>query len=224
MKRILVTVILSVVTGGVAVAADLPAPPPPRAPAAYVPTVVPVYNWGGVYFGVNGGWGFGQSDWTTPAGASTGNFNISGGLVGATLGAQWQSDIWVGGVEGDFDGSWIKGADNICVPVACETHNDWLSTIRLRGGVAADRVLFYATAGGAFGDIRANVVGTTWNKETKAGWTAGAGIESAFAENWTARVEYLFVDLQNATFNQPPVTVKFSNTNLVRVGIDYKFR
>ncbi len=86
-----------------------------------------------------------------------------------------------------------------------------------------DRVLFYATAGGAFGDIKANVNGTMWNSETKAGWTAGAGIEAAFADNWTARVEYLFVDLQNATFNPAviPVTVKFSNTNLVRVG--YKF-
>ncbi len=137
-----------------------------------------------------------------------------------------QSDIWVCGIEGDFDGSWIKGTDNICVPVACETHNDWLSTIRLRGGIAAHRVLFYVTGGGAFGDIRANVNGTTWNKETKAGWTAGAGIEAAFADNWTARVEYLFVDLQNATFNPPvtPITVKFSNTNLVRVGLDYKFR
>ncbi len=203
-------------------------PPPPQAPAAYVPTPVPVYNWGGIYFGVNGGWGFGQSDWTvaTTPPISTGNFNVSGGLVGATLGAQWQSDIWVGAVEGDFDGSWIKGTTNVCVPVACETHNDWLSTIRLRGGIAADRVLFYVTGGGAFGDVRANVNGTAWEHETKAGWTAGAGVEAAFADNWTARVEYLFVDLQNATFNPPaiPVTVKFSNTNLVRVGVDYKFR
>ncbi len=87
-------------------------------------------------------------------------------------------------------------------------------------------MLFYVTGGGAFGDVRANVNGTTWNKETKAGWTAGAGIETAFADNWTARVEYLFVDLQDTTFNPPvtPITVKFSNTNLVRVGLDYKIR
>ncbi len=63
-------------------------------------------------------------------------------------------------------------------------------------------------------------------KETKAGWTACTGIETAFADTWTARIEYLFVDLQDATFNPPvtPITGKFSNTNLVRVDLDYKFR
>ncbi len=126
-----------------------------------------------------------------------------------------------------FSRDWSRagGTDSACFPVACETQNDWLSTIRLRGGIAADRVLFCVTGGGAFGDIRANVNGSTWNMETKAGWTAGAGIEAAFTDNWTARVEYLFVDLQDTTFNPPaiPVTVKFSNT-LVRVGVDYKFR
>ncbi len=80
---------------------------------------------------------------------------------------------------------------------ACETDNDWLATIR--AGYAADRILFYGTAGGAFGDIRANV-DPTWTHQNKAGWSAGAGIEAAFADNWTARLEYLFIDPQNATF------------------------
>jgi opacity protein-like surface antigen len=52
------------------------------------------------------------------------------------------------------------------------------------------------------------------------GWTAGAGIEGAFTDHWAARLEYLFVDLQNSTFTPIvglPINVKF-NTNL-----HYKF-
>ncbi len=158
---------------------------------------------------------------------TTGNFNVTGGLFGPTLGANFQYDAFVFGLEGDFDASWIKGSDTACPgAAACQTHNDWLVTARGRVGYAADRVLFYATAGGAFGDVRANV-NTTWQHQNKAGWTAGAGIEAAFADNWTARVEYLFVDLQNTTFNTtsfgPPVTVKF-DASLVRLGVIYKFR
>jgi hypothetical protein len=48
----------------------------------------------------------------------------------------------------------------------------------------------------------------------------------AFTDHWTARVGYLFADLQHATFTPStppgPVTVKF-NANLIRLGVDYKF-
>ena len=55
-----------------------------------------------------------------------------------------------------------------------------------------------------------------------AGWTAGAGAEAAFADNGTARIEYLFVDLSKATLSSGP-TVSL-NSNLIRLGVDYKFR
>jgi len=229
MKRILATVLLSVAATGAALASDLPPPsaPPPRAPVVYAPPP-PVYNWTGFYLGINGGWGFGKSDWnTTVAGTAldTGNFNVNGGLVGGTIGANWQSDWFVAGIEGDFDGSWMDGTASVCGVPSCETKNNWLATIRGRIGYAADRVLFYATGGVALGDI---VVNTTanWQSADKTGWTAGAGIEGAFTDHWTARVKYLFVDLQNASFTPvaaaTPVTVKF-NANLIRLGVDYKF-
>ncbi len=81
MKRIiLVTAATLAIVGAVpALAADLPQAPPPQAPAVYVPTVAPVYNWGGIYFGVNGGYGFGSTDWTeSSGGAATGNFKTYG--------------------------------------------------------------------------------------------------------------------------------------------------
>lgn len=231
MKQWVVAGALVVAAAGQTWAADLPEPPPPpppRAPAAYMPTVAPVYNWGGLYYGVNGGYGFGKSQWTFPNGASTNNFNISGWAGGATIGANLQAEAFVFGIESDFDAMGLKGSTT-CVPTSCQTQDSWLGTLRARVGYAADRVLIYGTAGGAYGNIQANTSGTTFQSTNKAGWTAGAGVETAFADNWTARIEYLFVDLQNATFaTVPPATAGNDtvrlDTSLIRVGIDYKFR
>ena len=233
MKRFVVAAAL-VLAAGPAWAADLPqpAPPPPQAPSVYVPAPAPVYNGGGAYLGVNGGYGFGKSDWTSATGSSTGNFNVSGYAVGPTVGANMQFDAFVIGIEGDVDGMGTDGTTTICNPVNCETKNTWLATLRGRAGYAVDRVLFYGTAGGAFGNIQTNTSGTSFQKKSEPGWTAGAGVEVAFADHWTARAEYLFVDLENAKFATvlpPPsgaastTTVKF-NDNVVRVGVDYKFR
>jgi outer membrane immunogenic protein len=151
-----------------------------------------------------------------------------------TLGVHFQTDSFVYGVEADFDGSWIDGkkSGQFC-PNPCETKSFWNSTLRARFGYAADRVLFYGTGGGALGNISAGVNGA-FGRNTKAGWTAGAGIEAAFTENLTGRIEYLFIDLQNGSCNvgsqcgfpAPGVasndTVKFS-TRMIRLGLDYKF-
>jgi len=225
-----------------AFAADLPPTPPPRAPVVYVPPVLPVYNWSGVYIGVNGGWGFGNAKFTIPAqpgfptGAS-GSFNDSGGVAGGTAGVNWQTGGFVFGVEGDWDWSGINTGTTatICnVTGTCQTGNNWLATLRGRAGYAADRVLFYGTAGGAFANMQTVFNGVT-NTHDQAGWTAGAGIEWAFADNWTAKVEYLFVDIGSTNFNcstltctgfngGQPITGSASLTeNLVRAGINFKF-
>jgi outer membrane immunogenic protein len=255
MRRLLFVVALGVAGIGQALAADLPPAPAPVAPATYIPTVAPVYNWGGIYFGVNGGYGFGQSKWSDPNNFSglgtTGTFNTNGYAAGGTIGANLQSDAFVFGIEGDLDFMGIDGKSSspycggavapgnlgLGANAQCETKQTWLGTLRARVGYAADRVLIYGTGGGAFGNIESGV-GSSFVSSTKAGWTAGAGVEVAFTENWTARIEYLFVDLQNATCNTSaacgnnfigagPVpanqTVKFDE-NLIRLGVDYKFR
>jgi outer membrane immunogenic protein len=233
MKRVLIVGVAVLGAVAQAAAADLPQPalPPAQAPVAYIP-VAPVYNWGGIYYGINGGYGFGKTDWTNPliAPGSTGNFNVSGYVVGATVGANYQMDALVLGVEGDLDFDDIQGTNNsaFCT-LTCETKNTWLGTARGRIGYAVDRVLFYGTGGAAFGNIQSGVSGNL-ETQTKVGWTAGSGVEAAFADHWTARAEYLFVDLQNGTCSSVGTcgapagdTVKFS-TSLVRLGIDYKFR
>jgi len=242
MKRIILTAMLSLAATGGALAADLPQPAPlPQAPAAYVPTVAPVYNWGGIYLGINGGWGWGQTSWTTGTNAAatfgtplSWNTSSNGGVVGGTVGANFQWDALVLGVEGDWDYSAINTgtSSTICNGTgACQTGNNWLATFRGRVGWAVDRVLFYATGGGAFANVQTTFNGIQ-NTRSQAGWTAGAGVEWAFADNWTARAEYLYVDLGNyngtcTTAACGPGGLPFSASlkeNLLRAGVDFKFR
>jgi outer membrane immunogenic protein len=226
MKRILIASVLALAAGSQAFAADLPpmAAPPPRAPAAYVP-VSPAYNWSGFYLGINGGYGFGTSDWSAPGFTSASN-SPNGFLIGGTAGFNYQVSQFVFGVEGDIDWTDLKGT---CSPSVCETQNSWLGTVRGRLGFALDRVLFYGTGGGAFGNVELSsplgATGTTTIDKT--GWAAGAGVEGAFADNWTARLEYLYVDLGSTSCTNLTVCVAGTavtfKESLIRAGVDYKF-
>src|ERR1700719_3008483 len=102
MKRILIAGALALVSAVPAFAADLPpaAPPPPRAPAMYVPAA-PAFTWTGFYIGLNTGYAFGQSNWTSPMG-STGYFNVNGALAGVTIGGNYQIGQLVVGIETDY--------------------------------------------------------------------------------------------------------------------------
>jgi outer membrane immunogenic protein len=231
MKRMLIAAALAVAATSQSFAADLPPAnsPPPRAPATYVPTTAPVYNWGGIYLGINGGGAFGTSAWSTAVtNRSSGDFSTDGFLVGGTVGANFQAGAFVFGVEGDLDWSTVKGTGpDSC---DCQTKDSWLGTARGRLGIAADRVLFYGTGGAAFGDVQAvSTLGGSTESTTKVGWTAGAGVEVALGRYWTARAEYLYVDLGNGSCTTAAncngltdVSVKFTE-NVVRLGVDFKF-
>jgi outer membrane immunogenic protein len=198
-------------------AADLPRAMPPVKAPAYVPAI---YSWNGFYLGINGGGGFGHSDWS-----GIGDTHVSGGLVGVTAGYNWQSGQWVFGLEGDIDWSNIKGSfTNAACPTGCETKNTWLGTARGRIGYAFDRVLPYITGGAAFGDIKATQAGVGSVSDTNVGWTVGAGIEAAVAANWTAKIEYLYVDLGDVSCTTciPTSNVDF-RSHVVRAGLNFRF-
>jgi opacity protein-like surface antigen len=121
-----------------------------------------------------------------------------------------------------------------CGAPGCNTQSDWLATVRGRAGFAWDRVLFYGTGGAAFGEVQGSFGTLPYASATQTGWTAGAGVEWAFLPNWTAKVEYLYVNLGN--FSCPPTSCGFGpaggpspNTsisfteNIIRAGINYKF-
>lgn len=124
------------------------------------------------------------------------------------------------GIEGDIDASWIKG-DTACGVLSCEVKNDGLSTLRGRLGYAAGRFMPYVTGGGAFGDIKTSVSGIGSANETKAGRTVGGGLEAALSGPWSAKLEYLYVDLgRGGTI--AGADAKFQ-TNIVRAGLNYRF-
>jgi len=273
--RVFIAAALALAAFGQASAADFPLPSgtAPIPPASYYPIVEPLPDWGGFYVGLNGGYAFGTSNWNDPnnpgntliggtatPGVSTGDFNFSGGLGGATLGLNMQASSYLFGVETDIDWTGIRGstspANGFCnlavsataVASNCETRNDWLGTARARIGYVTNRVLVYGTGGVAFGNVQTGLSGSglagfspatgPFLNTVQLGWTAGAGVEVAFFDRWTAKVEYLFVDLGTVScnvqascgidavgltgFTPANDSVKLT-ANIVRFGINYRF-
>ena len=222
MKRLVFAFAALAAWAGTAAAADLGRGPAP-APYYKAPELAPVYNWSGFYIGINGGGGWGTSTWTTG-----GSFNTSGGLIGGTVGYNYQMNQVVLGVEGDIDWANISGtrtAAGVCA-FGCTTKDSWLGTVRGRVGYAADRFMPYLTGGLALGDIKASLPGFAGASTTNAGWTIGGGIEFAIVGHWTAKAEYLYVDLGsfNCGLSCGAVTQNVSfTTNLLRGGVNYRF-
>jgi outer membrane immunogenic protein len=178
----------------------------------------PAWSWTGFYIGINGGGGFGRSDFSAPF--PTDSFNTSGGLIGGTLGYNYQMDNVVLGVEGDIDWSNIRGSAP-CAATSCETRNNWLGTARGRLGYAFGNFMPYVTGGLAVGDIKSSIAGVGEATETKAGWTAGGGVEAHINGPWSVKAEYLFVDLGRGG-SVLGSDSKFQ-THIVRAGLNYKF-
>ena len=220
--RMLAVLALGVVAGAQgAAAADLSLAPLYKAPPA---EIAPVYNWTGFYLGANGGGGWGHSFWN----ANTTGINLSGGQAGGTLGYNRQLGNVVFGLEGDIDWSGFNGTNTtVGCPGGCSTSNSWLSTVRGRIGYSFDRVMPYATGGLAVGDIRAAAPGFAGGTSTNAGWTLGGGVEVALPGNWSAKAEYLRVDLGG--FNctgcsaAPPTNNVTLQENVFRAGVNYHF-
>ena len=131
-----------------------------------------------------------SADGIASAGVSTGNFNTNGFLVGGTLGANYQTGLYLVGFEGDIDWSSVQGSSSAAACVAlgaaagttCQTKSPWLGTARARVGYAFDRLLVFGTGGAAFSGLQAflNRGGSISPGPSQLGWTAGAGVEYAF--------------------------------------------
>jgi len=252
MKRIVAAAVLllSVVASDHVRAADMPIPSPYAPPPDAAPVFNTLYDWRGLYVGLNGGYVFGTSAWSDPsnlAATSSGNFRTDGFLAGGTLGGNFQSGALVFGIEGDIDWQGLKGSSTsaFCTSVSttpgggaaglnCRTQSDWLITARGRIGYAFDRVLLFATGGIAMTDVQAGLSALPFQISLgQIGWAAGGGVEIGLAGTWTAKVEYLYVNFASASCNvaancgfDPTVQandqVKFSES-IVRAGVNFKF-
>ena len=216
-------------TAAAASAADLPARPVYKAPIA-----APAFSWTGIYIGGNVGYGWGRTRGTAAVsapGALPGQFDLDGIVGGGQIGTNYQVGNWVLGVEVDYQGASVDGSNTAGV------FNDTakverFGTVRGRLGYAWDRWMVYGTGGYAFA-ARTNYAFVTPAALSGSasrdldGWAAGGGVEYAFAPNWSAKVEYLHLNLDTKTFTGLPCgaagcTVG-ADVDTVRVGVNYRF-
>jgi outer membrane immunogenic protein len=252
MKRILIAATLAMAAAGQTFAADLPpAAAPPRAPAANYPAVAPTYNWSGFYIGGNAGYGWATADVTdTIVGGPFSGLNststgikMNGAIAGGQIGVNFQTGPLVLGLEGDLQWSGQKESTVYGCGVGCtvteEGKINWFATARGRIGVAADRVLLYGTGGAAWinatdsltGSVPAGTATLLSLSSTSLGWAAGAGVEVAFTENLTARIEYLYMQANNFSANAATIpvlggTITETATikdSIIRAGLNLKF-
>jgi outer membrane immunogenic protein len=208
MKKLLTALAAAALLGvvGQASAADMAA----RPMYTKAPMAPPVYNWTGAYIGINGGGGWGDFA----------SIDMSGGFVGGTLGYNWQQGQTVFGLETDLAWSGIEG-DTSVIGIPVTAGSDWFGTVRGRLGFAQDRALWFVSGGLAYGDVHVSVPGASIS-DTNAGWTLGGGVEFALQGPWTAKVEYLHVNLGDVTLAGVSTGSDF-DADLVRAGLNYRF-
>lgn len=214
----------AVLFSGTAMAADAIVYNEP-APVAVANT----FSWEGAYVGANAGYGFGkmkmEDEFTTKP---------RGFVGGVQAGYNWQFDQIVAGIEADFQGSTMKKSSDVfsgdIYDYTAQGKVQWFGTVRGRlGADIAERTMLYGTAGLAYGKVKATLSdedGTFASaSKTRAGWTAGAGVEHAFTDNVTLKTEYLYTDLGKVKFGGDfaDVTKVKTNFHTVRVGVNYKF-
>lgn len=234
MRRFFVALLATSALTVSAFAADMPVKAP-----AYRVAPVPMYNWTGFYVGVNGGGVWGHSSWQYVVSGNTAGHNNSGGLVGGTVGYNYQfPEKWLLGIEADWGWAGVNGSAS-CPSAAfsCETKIDSIGTLRGRAGYAMNEWLFFVSGGLAWDHAKVQTVniagtatptsGTATNGETKwnAGWTVGGGVEWGFLPNWSLKVEYLYADFGAHSYivdNSLAVDSR-QTENIVRAGVNYRF-
>lgn len=143
---------------------------------------------------------------------------------------------------------------NVTSTVSTET--EWLATIRGRAGVALDGsfgvpLLLYATGGVAFANVDVNTTHLALNTggslstfssssddQTHTGWTIGTGVEGALSNNVSLKLEYLYFDLGDESYDLGTFVSPGNEGNdfewnvagdidltghILRAGINYRF-
>jgi outer membrane immunogenic protein len=257
MKRLLIGIAaVTSLLATSAFAADLPVRTYTKAPVYVEPVYNWTGFYIGGNLGYSWGRSNDTSTLTNAAGtvllATSDKSDLNGIVGGGQIGYNWQMQSWVWGLEADIQGTDEKGSraysftavPNLgtnffippTIPFALNQKIDWFGTVRGRAGVlVTPKVLLYATGGLAYGQVNSNeTVGGPLpaafsNSTTNVGWTVGAGIEGAIGGNWTAKLEYLYVDLGtvSGSFTLPSTNISSYSSkitdNVLRVGINYRF-
>ena len=242
-RVLLVGVALFGAVMGSAQAADQSVPRGPASyyPNAYYPTSI---DWTGFYVGLQGGGAFGSARWTDPFSGVADDPKPTSFVGGGQVGVNWTRDSLLLGVEADFTGTQLDDSATDGLGFTHNVRTTWMSLVTGRLGYAVNRYLAYVKGGAAFANERNTVTTPTGGfadsgMTTQYGWTIGGGLEYAISPNWSAKVEYDFVDfpsqnivLVGCAFPFPgnvcrglgsqPATVEY-NIQKVIGGINYRF-
>ena len=258
MKKILMSVALVAGAATAAQAADLPRKAPIlKAPIVQVYDWTGFY----IGVNAGGSVGRDRTSLTTavagaPQSREQSYLSPIGAIGGGQIGYNWQFRNFynlVLGVEADIQASGQR--DNSTCLLACNVTQsasllnqkiDWFGTARVRAGIATGPVLSYITGGYAYGQTKttdtltlftgAGAAGTTTsiltNNFTKGGYVIGSGVEAQLGGNWTAKIEYLYVNLGSSTSSLVIPSPLFGagtasqrteiRDNIFRAGLNYR--
>lgn len=220
-RRLLLSTALLALISAPGFAADLPARVYTKAPMA--PMGPPLYAWTGFYIGGHLG------------GAFRGNDNAFGGgddgrfLGGGQVGADYQfSGSWVAGIEAQY--SYVdRGGNNAFVfPGGTFSNNlRGLASATGRIGYTWGPGLLYAKGGYAYADTRNNGTGAFAFNRSRDGFTVGGGLEYMFAQNFSAKLEYMYYEFdRNQLFIGAPLVGQGNFRNeehTIKLGVNYRF-
>nr|WP_249811325.1 outer membrane beta-barrel protein [Bradyrhizobium sp. 197] len=192
----------------------------------------PVASWTGLYVGTHLGSGWGYDAWRSGSGALApftpffGEASSDGTIGGAQIGYNKQIGRWVLGVEADASVADLQGIAECGNSVwICRTRTNALGTATARLGFTVDQFLLYGKGG--FGWAREELATTPYptfgnvnqfyGSATRLGWTAGLGLEYAFAPGLSAKIEYDYLHFGDKTTT---LTDQFGNQSNVAVGSD----
>jgi len=211
------------------------------------PAFAQIPSWTGFYVGGHLGYGWGSEDWTRIAGTGgqQGNgrvrsFDLDGFLAGGQVGFNYQVNQWVFGIEGEMSWSDVSGGfagTNNNGPASRNTEIDWIATLGGRAGYAFDNVVLYVKGGGAWADQSYNHPATGGQGQafrytggaTRSGWFIGAGLEYGFWRNWSARLEYNYIDFGTDRITLNEVSGRFVTFDMnqtvqtIKFGVNYRF-
>ncbi len=193
------------------------------------------YNWTGFYIGGFLGTAWGETSWSNVDDSGENTFpRFAGILGGGQVGYNFQTGPWVVGLEGDL--GWTNEHGSEACPngffVTCTNrHVNPLGTATARLGYAWNRALFFVKGGGAWTrdnyQTSDNTTGgiITTASDSRGGWTVGAGLEFGLAPNWSAKVEYAYLDFgtRHVIFDDGETADIRKTVNEIKIGVNYRF-
>ncbi|WEK51772.1 MAG: porin family protein [Candidatus Kaistia colombiensis] len=229
MKLLRILSAATILASGVAAAqaADLTYEPAPVVPAA-----APVGSWTGFYVGGSVGYAWGKTDQKDgdfgPITDNPGDIKPDGFIAGLQIGGDYQfpSNVVIGALVDLYYSDAKDTFHSDVFDYSTESKIRYFGTGRVRAGYAIDKFLPYVTGGFAWANNEINDSDWGSDSQTHFGWTAGAGVEYAFTQNWTVKAEYLYSDFGSKTYHFPDSDGAYDvglKSQTATVGVNYRF-